>query len=89
MRFVKPMDEKLIKNLAKTHNYFVTLEENTIKGGAGSALLEVLAQKGLAVKTLLIGLPDSVSEHGSVDEVTRSLNLDKKSIEKRILEFIA
>ena len=88
MRFVKPMDEQLIKKLAKTHVYFVTLEENTIKGGAGSAFLEILAEKGLSVKTLLIGLPDNVSEHGSVEEVTKSLNLDKNSVEKRILEFI-
>ena len=88
MRFVKPMDEQLIKKLAKTHVYFVTLEENTIKGGAGSAFLEILAEKGLSVKTLLIGLPDNVSEHGSVEEVTQSLNLDKNSVEKRILEFI-
>ncbi|RXZ42561.1 1-deoxy-D-xylulose-5-phosphate synthase [Crenobacter cavernae] len=64
MRFVKPLDEELIVHLAKSHELIVTVEENTVMGGAGSACLEVLSARGITVDTLLIGLPDENVDHG-------------------------
>ncbi|AXK40408.1 1-deoxy-D-xylulose-5-phosphate synthase [Crenobacter cavernae] len=64
MRFVKPLDEELVVHLAKSHDLIVTVEENTVMGGAGSACLEVLSARGITVDTLLIGLPDENVDHG-------------------------
>ena len=65
MRFVKPIDEALILELAQTHDVLVTVEENARMGGAGSAVLEVLAGEGLAVKVEMLGIPDRYIEHDS------------------------
>ncbi|MFH4354881.1 MAG: 1-deoxy-D-xylulose-5-phosphate synthase [Neisseriaceae bacterium] len=88
MRFVKPLDETLILQLAKDHFYFVTLEENTIKGGAGSAVLEALARHQVLLPVLQLGLPDEVIEHGNRSTLMKTLGLDRDGIKKRILEFM-
>src|SRR6185369_5789363 len=64
MRFVKPLDVDLVLELARTHDAFVTVEENVVAGGAGSAVAEALAAAGLAVPMLLLGLPDTFVDHG-------------------------
>src|SRR5262249_13313653 len=64
MRFVKPIDEALIRELAESHEHLVTVEENTIQGGAGSAVLEVLEKLKLPKKVLQLGLPDAFIDHG-------------------------
>ena len=64
MRFVKPIDEELIVRLARSHDYIVTAEENAEQGGAGSAVLEVLAKHGICKLVLLLGVEDKVTEHG-------------------------
>ena len=64
MRFVKPIDEELIVRLARSHDYIVTAEENAEQGGAGSAVLEVLAKHGICKPVLLLGVEDKVTEHG-------------------------
>ena len=69
MRFVKPLDEALILELAKSHDAFVTLEDNAIAGGAGSAVAECLAAHGITLPILHLGLPDVYLEHGSREEV--------------------
>jgi len=80
MRFVKPLDEDLIIRLARDHRGIVTLEDNAVAGGAGSAVNEVLAACGISVPTLNLGIPDRFIEHGSRDESLASAGLDVASV---------
>jgi 1-deoxy-D-xylulose-5-phosphate synthase len=84
MRFVKPLDEALILELAKHHDGFVTLEDNAVAGGAGSAVAECLAAHGVSLPILHIGLPDVYLEHGSREEVLTMAGLDLPGIRKAI-----
>ncbi len=84
MRFVKPLDEAMILELAKTHDAFVTLEDNAIAGGAGSAVAECLAAHGIVKPILHLGLPDVYLEHGSREEVLTMAGLDLPSIRQAI-----
>lgn len=86
MRFVKPIDAELIRELAATHDAFVTVEEHVVMGGAGSACLEVLAEAGIEKPVLLLGLPDRYIEHGEHALLLRLEGLDGPGIEKRIRE---
>jgi 1-deoxy-D-xylulose-5-phosphate synthase len=65
MRFVKPLDDDLVLSLANRHRAFVTVEENAVAGGAGSAVAELLASEGLQLPLLQLGIPDRFIEHGS------------------------
>jgi 1-deoxy-D-xylulose-5-phosphate synthase len=76
MRFVKPLDEDLVIPLATRHRALVTLEENAIVGGAGSAIGELLASEGLQVPLLQLGIPDRFIEHGSRDSCLAAAGLD-------------
>ncbi|MCZ8132002.1 MAG: 1-deoxy-D-xylulose-5-phosphate synthase [Steroidobacteraceae bacterium] len=80
MRFVKPLDERLVAELARSHELLVTLEENAVAGGAGAAVGECLAARGVAVPLLHLGLPDRFVEHGTRDEVLRETGLDAAGI---------
>jgi 1-deoxy-D-xylulose-5-phosphate synthase len=84
MRFVKPLDEALLVELAKSHDAFVTLEDNAIAGGAGSAIAECLAAHGIRLPILHLGLPDVYLEHGSREEVLSMAGLDLPSIRHAI-----
>ena len=84
MRFVKPLDVELIRRLAATHSCIVTLEENAIAGGAGSAVGECLAALGIERTLHHIGLPDRFIEHGSREDCLRAAGLDADGIERRI-----
>ena len=84
MRFVKPIDEALIVRLAQSHDYIVTAEENAEQGGAGSAVLEVLAKHGICKPVLLLGVADTVTEHGNPKKLLDDLGLSADAIEKRI-----
>ncbi|MBN3255502.1 1-deoxy-D-xylulose-5-phosphate synthase [Pectobacterium brasiliense] len=84
MRFVKPLDEALLEELAQSHSTFVTLEENAVMGGAGSGVNEFLMAKHLAVSVLNIGLPDVFIPQGSQEEIRADLGLDAAGIERRI-----
>jgi 1-deoxy-D-xylulose-5-phosphate synthase len=84
MRFIKPIDIKLIRNLASSHKLLVTLEENAISGGAGSAVLEVISEYDLKCQTLCLGLPDKFVEQGSQKELRKKYGLDAISISKLI-----
>ena len=86
MRFVKPLDETLIRELAKRHTLIVTLEENTIQGGAGSAVLEYLSANQIAVPVLQLGLPDAYTEHGTHAQQLAQCGLDTAGIEQSIRE---
>ena len=89
MRFVKPIDIEMINVLAQTHDYLVTLEENAIQGGAGSAVAEVLNSSGKSTALLQIGLPDYFIPQATQQEALKDLGLDSKGIEEKILHFIA
>lgn len=80
MRFVKPIDEALILELAQTHDVLVTVEENARMGGAGSAVLEVLAGEGLAVKVEMLGIPDRYIEHDSPFQQHLDAGIDDSAI---------
>ncbi|HHX2522375.1 TPA: 1-deoxy-D-xylulose-5-phosphate synthase [Neisseria subflava] len=88
MRFVKPIDEELIVSLARSHDYIVTAEENAEQGGAGSAVLEVLAKHGICKPVLLLGVEDKVTEHGDPKKLLDDLGLSAEAIEKRIAGWI-
>ncbi|NYA25838.1 1-deoxy-D-xylulose-5-phosphate synthase [Haemophilus haemolyticus] len=89
MRFVKPIDIEMINVLAQTHDYLVTLEENAIQGGAGSAVAEVLNSSGKSTALLQLGLPDYFIPQATQQEALKDLGLDSKGIEENILNFIA
>jgi 1-deoxy-D-xylulose-5-phosphate synthase len=84
MRFVKPLDEELVLQLARTHDLLVTVEENTIQGGAGSAVAECLAQHGVRADILHLGLPDEFLEQGDPAQLLADCGLDAAGIARAI-----
>jgi 1-deoxy-D-xylulose-5-phosphate synthase len=84
MRFVKPLDLELLKTLAQDHDYFVTIEDGVIQGGAGSACLEALSAMGINKPLLQLGLPDAFVEHGDYKLLMSKCGLDSEGIAKAI-----
>ncbi|WP_444940732.1 1-deoxy-D-xylulose-5-phosphate synthase [Microbulbifer sp. ZKSA004] len=84
MRWVKPLDEALIDELAESHQLLVTIEENTIAGGAGSAVLEYLNSTARSVPVLQLGLPDQIIEHGKHKDLLAAIGLNASGIEEQI-----
>ncbi|QZA82572.1 1-deoxy-D-xylulose-5-phosphate synthase [Deefgea piscis] len=88
MRFIKPLDTELVLALAASHDLLVTVEDNAIMGGAGSAVLECLAAQGVSRAVLQLGLPDSYVEHGEQKQILADCGLDGAgilaSIEQRL-----
>ncbi|MEI7968546.1 MAG: 1-deoxy-D-xylulose-5-phosphate synthase [Betaproteobacteria bacterium] len=84
MRFVKPIDEALVAELASTHDLLVTVEENALEGGAGSAVLESLARRKLERRVLCLGLPDAFVEHGDSALLLRQCGLDADGVQRSI-----
>ena len=89
MRFVKPLDEALIRELAETHEILVTVEEHALIGGAGSAVCEVLASLKSGNQIVLLGLPDRFIDHGDPARLLASLGLDGAGIVKSIKGVIS
>lgn len=89
MRFVKPLDEELIRELAEGHEHLVTVEENTVLGGAGSAVLEVLEKQGLKKDLLQLGLPDRFIDHGDPAQLLKDCGLDSEGIQASITSRIS
>ncbi len=89
MRFVKPLDEELILDLAASHALLVTVEENVVAGGAGSAVGEFLADRGITLPVLMLGLPDRFLEHGKPATMLQSVGLDAEGIERSVRERLA
>ncbi len=85
MRFVKPLDRALILELAKTHEGFVTLEDNVVAGGAGSGVAELLADAGIAMPILHLGLPDEFQHHASREQLLAEASLDVDGIRNAVL----
>ena len=88
MRFVKPLDIDLIREMADTHAHLVTIEDNVVAGGGGSGVNEVLAELGLSTPMLNIGLPDDFCDHGNREEVLADIGLDAAGMEHRIREWL-
>lgn len=88
MRFVKPLDEGLIRELANQHSVFITIEENAIAGGAGSAVSETLSALGISLPILHLGLPDQYIEHGSREELMEICQLTSDGIRASIQDFM-
>lgn len=86
MRFVKPLDETLLHNIFNTYNAIIIIEDSTIKGGFGSAILEFSAKHKYTNTITLLGIPDAFIEHGTINELQQELGLDSESIKKEILK---
>jgi 1-deoxy-D-xylulose-5-phosphate synthase len=87
MRFVKPLDEELVLRFAENHTALVTIEENAVAGGAGSAVLELLANCGSALPALTLGIPDRFIEHGSRDDCLAQAELDLTGLETAVTRW--
>ena len=88
MRFVRPLDEDCLQELAETHAQLITLEENVVAGGAGSAVAEALARLNTQRPILHIGLPDTYVQHGERDEQLEIVGLDTSGIHQRIATWL-
>lgn len=84
MRFIKPIDAGLVLHLAEQHTLLVTIEDNVVMGGAGSAVNEILAQHGVLVPVLNLGLPDNFQAQGSREELLTDAGLDVDGIIRRV-----
>jgi 1-deoxy-D-xylulose-5-phosphate synthase len=89
MRFVKPLDARLVRELADSHAFLVTVEENVIAGGAGSAVIEELEKVGQASRVLQLGLPDRFVGHGDPARLIAECGLDAAGIARSIREYIS
>ena len=89
MRFVKPLDEELILKLAQSHDYLVSIEENAEQGGAGSAVLEVLAKHTICKPVLVLGVADTVTDHGDPKKLLDDLGLSAAGVLQRIQNWQA
>jgi 1-deoxy-D-xylulose-5-phosphate synthase len=85
MRFVKPLDEALVLELARNHEALVTLEDNVIAGGAGSAIGELLSSHGIELPILQLGLPDAFLEHATREQMLAEAGLDAAGVRRSIL----
>ena len=88
MRFVKPLDEKLLKKLFKKAEVFISIEDGSIMGGAGSAVQEFVSKEGLNIKSILFGIPDRFIEHASREEMLSEAGLDINSIKSRLNKLL-
>ncbi len=89
MRFVKPIDAELVRELASSHDLLVSVEENVVMGGAGSAILECLQNQRIAMPVLQLGLPDAFVEHGDPAALLVECGLDAEGILARVREALA
>ena len=88
MRFVKPLDVDLLRKLAQNHRLLVTLEENTVAGGAGAGVAETLVALGITTPMLHLGLPDTFIEHGDPVRMLADCGLDAAGIERTVRQRI-
>lgn len=87
MRFIKPLDEAVVVRLAAEHRWLVTLEENTVAGGAGSAVNECLAARSIQVPVYNIGLPDRFVSQGERDELLAECGLDVEGVLRQLTDW--
>lgn len=85
-RFVKPIDEEMISELGRNHRLIVTMEENVQAGGFGEHVMEYVSSENISARVLILALPDTYVEHGSVDVLRRENRIDSESMTERIVE---
>jgi 1-deoxy-D-xylulose-5-phosphate synthase len=87
MRFLKPLDEKVLKFVGNNFKNIITIEDGSLKGGFGSAVLEFFAENSISAKTLCIGIPDKFIEHGTPEELYKTLEMDCAGIVKKVKKY--
>ena len=87
MRFVKPIDTDILHEVGEKFRYIVTLEDGSVKGGLGSAVMEYMAENGYTPRIEVLGIPDRFVEHGTPAELYRVCGMDKDSVLKALLKF--
>lgn len=87
MRFLKPLDTDILHEVGKNFKYVVTLEDGSVKGGFGSAVVEFMVEQGYTPKIEVMGIPDMFVEHGTPDELYRICNIDKENVLRAILKY--
>lgn len=88
MRFVKPLDNNLLHTIFKTYTTIVTVEDNAIKGGFGSAILEFASEHNYKNTTKILGIPDVFIEHGRIDELQSTVGIDAKSLKNYFINLL-
>jgi 1-deoxy-D-xylulose-5-phosphate synthase len=88
LRFVKPLDEKLLTSVFKKYRKILTVEDGVIKGGFGSAVLEFMAERGFAAEVKILGIPDQFIEHGSLEELYQLCGINRDGIIHSIREML-
>ena len=88
MRFVKPLDEKLLRKLFKKAKVFISIEDGSIMGGAGSAVQEFASKENLNVRSILFGIPDKFIEHASREEMLVEAGLDVENIKSKLSKLL-
>ena len=88
LRFVKPLDEKMLNDVFLKFSKIITVEDGVIKGGFGSAILEFMAQNGFSAQVKLLGIPDRFIEHGSLKELYKICGIDTEGIVNAAHEMI-
>ena len=87
MRFLKPIDEDILREIGENFKHIITLEDGAVKGGLGSAVAEYMATNGFAPNIQMMGIPDNFVEHGSPEELYRICGMDKESLIAAILDL--
>ncbi len=87
-RFVKPIDEEMVKELSKNHRIIVTMEENVSSGGFGEHVREYVTENHIKINVLSVALPDDYVEHGNVDILRKEVGIDEESVYQKVLEEI-
>jgi 1-deoxy-D-xylulose-5-phosphate synthase len=89
MRFIKPLDERLLHEVCSKYKKIITVEDGCIQGGFGSAVLEFMADNQYSAEVKRLGIPDNIIEHGEQFELHRECNFDPEGIEKAVLQLLA
>jgi 1-deoxy-D-xylulose-5-phosphate synthase len=88
MRFAKPLDEELLHEVFTKFDKVITVEDGTVKGGFGSAVLEFMAANNYHAAIKILGIPDSIVEHGTPKELHRECGYDAQAIKETVLEMM-
>jgi 1-deoxy-D-xylulose-5-phosphate synthase len=88
LRFVKPLDKNLLTEIFGNFKQIITIEDGTIQGGFGSAILEFMAENNFSASVKLLGVPDKFIEHGTVEDLHKECGIDTKGIVKSVLEIL-
>jgi 1-deoxy-D-xylulose-5-phosphate synthase len=88
MRFVKPLDEAMLHEIAQNYTKIITVEDGTVVGGFGSAVLEFMAAHNYTPEVKMLGIPDRIVEHGKPEELHRECGYDAKAIADAVREIV-